>query len=279
MRKCASALTLAMLAGPAAMAHAHEFMTRAILKPDGAGNSSLGTGTILVKLDLDLITMDVDAQFANLSSASSSASIHGLTALPHVGSAIEASPLPGFPSDVTTGSYSSTIDLTVAPSYSSGFITASGGTVGQALNALIFGLVNERMYASISTNAFGSGEISGFFRAFPDANHDRVIDTQDFLAVGQNFNTLGTELDLGDFNLDGRTNALDFNILATHFGESAAFPAAAVVPEPVTIGVAAAAALVVCRRSPVRRSGKTLTAEFCGRGLAISAGDFRLRGE
>jgi hypothetical protein len=259
MRKCASALTLAMLAGSATPATAHEFMTRAILKPDAAANKSLGAGTILITLDLDLITMDVDAQFADLASPSSSASIHGVTLLPHVGSAIEAAPVPGFPSGVTTGGYSSTIDLTVASSYSSGFITAGGGTVGQALNALIFGLLDERMYASIATNLFPSGEISGFFSAFPDANHDRVIDTQDFLAVAQNFNTLGTELDLGDFNLDGRTNALDFNILATNFGESVTLPASAVVPEPSTIGVAVASAVVAGRSALVRRSsGKDL---------------------
>src|SRR5690349_19375353 len=136
MQKCASALTLAIFAGSAATAQAHEFMTRAILEPDAAANNSIGAGTILVTLDLDLITMDVDAQFANLASPSSSASIHGVTSARHVGSAIDATPLPGFPSGVTTGNYSSTIDLTVSPNYSSGFISASGGTVGQALNAL-----------------------------------------------------------------------------------------------------------------------------------------------
>ena len=71
----------------------------------------------------------------------------------------------------------------------------------------------------------GNGPMVGnatvdFFYLTADANHDRFVNTLDFMALAQNFNKTGMKYANGDFNYDGVVNALDFNILATNFGRS-----------------------------------------------------------
>ena len=47
---------------------------------------------------------------------------------------------PGFPLDVTSGTYANSFDLTLASSFNPAFVTASGGTVAGAEAALAAGL-------------------------------------------------------------------------------------------------------------------------------------------
>jgi hypothetical protein len=65
-----------------------------------------------------------------------------------------------------------------------------------------------------------------FFLLTADANHDRTVNTLDFAALAQNFNSISASFSQGDFNYDGKVNALDFNLLATKFGTYLAPPAA-----------------------------------------------------
>jgi hypothetical protein len=53
-------------------------------------------------------------------------------------------------------------------SYNPAFITSSGGTVSDALNALIFALEDGKAYLNIHTTAFPSGEIRGFLTPVPE---------------------------------------------------------------------------------------------------------------
>ena len=53
-----------------------------------------------------------------------------------------------------------------------------------------------------------------------DANHDRTVNSVDFMQLSQNFGQSAATFGQGDFNYDGVVNALDFNILATNFGVS-----------------------------------------------------------
>jgi hypothetical protein len=70
----------------------------------------------------------------------------------------------------------------------------------------------------------------------PDANNDGVVDSGDFVALSRHFNTVTPiaapalpgdyspvtfAWQTGDFNRDGRVNALDFNELAVNFGSGA----------------------------------------------------------
>ena len=157
----------------ATLAHAHEHFYEATLSGlnESVPNASPGTGTAAVMLDLDLITMDVHLDFAGLLGTTTGASIHGLTALPGTGDAGAMSPTfaaTGFPLGVTAGSYDSLFDLTDAPGYDPAFIVTSGGTVSDALNALIASFDEGRAYVSIESSAFPGGEIRSFFtEVFP----------------------------------------------------------------------------------------------------------------
>jgi hypothetical protein len=67
-----------------------------------------------------------------------------------------------------------------------------------------------------------------------DANLDNKTNALDFNALATNFGASGTEWFSGDFNYDGSVNSLDFNALATNFGQAvaSAAPLGATVPEP-----------------------------------------------
>ncbi|MCA9194475.1 MAG: CHRD domain-containing protein [Planctomycetales bacterium] len=154
-------------------AFAHEVVYSVALNgaSESPSNSSNGTGAATVTFDLDLITMRVQASFSNLSGNVTSAHIHAATLIPGqglAGVATQVPTFPGFPLGGTSGTYDQTFDLTIASSYNPDFITASGGTISDALNALVFAAEQNRAYLNIHTSAFPSGEIRGFLTAVPE---------------------------------------------------------------------------------------------------------------
>jgi autotransporter-associated beta strand protein len=67
-----------------------------------------------------------------------------------------------------------------------------------------------------------------------DANLDGKVNALDFNAVATNFGNVSTrEWDQGDFNYDGMTNTLDFTALATNFGLTLPAPGSVVPASPV----------------------------------------------
>jgi autotransporter-associated beta strand protein len=86
-----------------------------------------------------------------------------------------------------------------------------------------------------------------------DANLDGHVNALDFNAVATNFgSTPGREWYQADFNYDGSTNTLDFDALASNFNLSLAAPSVAVlgtlVPEPALVGLLVAMPLLRRRR-------------------------------
>jgi hypothetical protein len=161
-----AAVAMTALSLAASSATAHEISVTAILNgaSEAPANSSPGTGTASVFLDLDTGLMTVNAQFSGLTGNTTAAHIHGLTAAPLTGTAgvITVTPtFTGFPLGVTSGTYSATFDMTQAASYNSAFITAQG-SLANAYNALQLGLTSGRTYLNIHTSTFGGGEIRGF---------------------------------------------------------------------------------------------------------------------
>ena len=73
--------------------------------------------------------------------------------------------------------------------------------------------------------------------------------------LSQNFNKTGLAFSQGDLNYDGRTNALDFSLLATKFGIS--LPADPLSTAPINEGNASALVAVapptLFSEEPVRR--------------------------
>ncbi len=134
-------------------------------------NASAGTGWTRVTIDFDLITMRVEASFADLMGLTTVAHIHCCTASPDSGTAGVATQTPsfaGFPGGVTSGTYDNTFDMTLASSYNAAFITANGGTVNGAFSALSIGLDAGKAYMNIHTELFPAGEIRGFLHPVPE---------------------------------------------------------------------------------------------------------------
>jgi hypothetical protein len=145
-----------------ATAHEHFFVATLNGASESPPNGSPAGATAFVTLDLDLVTMRVESSFVGLLGTTTSASVHGVTATAGSGVAGIATPIPGFPPGLTSGSIDQTIDLTTGAAYDPAFITASGGTVSDALNALIFGMEDGKTYLEIQSTAFPSGEVRGF---------------------------------------------------------------------------------------------------------------------
>lgn len=167
-------LAAALLACAAALPAApHESVYFASLSgPNEAPpNASPGTGWARVTIDFDLVTMHVEASFSDLTGTTTASHIHCCTAAPDSGTAGVATQTPsfaGFPLGVTAGTYDHTFDMTLAASYNAAFITANGGTVSGAFNALVAGLDANRAYFNVHSGSFPGGEVRGFLQPVPE---------------------------------------------------------------------------------------------------------------
>lgn len=138
---------------------------------ESPANASPGTGTGMVTVDLDLATLRVEASFSGLTGNTTASHIHCCTAVPGVSNAGVATQLPsftGFPLGVTAGTYDHTFDLALASTYNAAYVTANGGTVSTAMNALLAGFDAGKAYLNIHTSTFGGGEIRGFLTPIPE---------------------------------------------------------------------------------------------------------------
>ena len=136
---------------------------------ENPANSSTGIGSARVTVDLDTVTMRVEATFSDLIGDVTAAHIHCCTAPPgNVGVATPTPTFPGFPAGVKSGAYDMTFDMSLDSSYNASFVAGNGGTVSDALNALVAGLDSGSAYLNIHTTNVGSGEIRGFLQAVPE---------------------------------------------------------------------------------------------------------------
>lgn len=152
----------------AAAAHTLIYSTTLTGAEEAPPNASPGIGAAIVTIDLDLVTMRVQAIFAGLEGETAAAHIHCCTTTPGAGTAGVASALPsfpGFPLGVTTGTYDASFDLSDAASYNPAFITASGGSVSEAMSALLAGLDAGNAYFNVHSSVYPAGEIRGFMAA------------------------------------------------------------------------------------------------------------------
>jgi hypothetical protein len=124
-------------------------------------------GTSITKLDVGNSSMSVDVPFANLISPTSMAHIHCCTSGAFTGTAPIAVPFDGFPTGVTSGSYSNTFALDDPLTYDPGFLAANGGTPQSATTALLNAIAANEAYVNIHTTAFPQGEIRGWLVAAP----------------------------------------------------------------------------------------------------------------
>lgn len=134
-------------------------------------NASPGSGTAMVEYDAIAQILQVDAQFSDLTADNTAAHIHCCVSPsgspPTAGVATPTPTFPGFPTGVTSGTYSQAFDLTSTSSFNGSFVTANGGTAAGAEAALAAGLANGEAYFNIHTSNFPGGEIRGFLAPAP----------------------------------------------------------------------------------------------------------------
>jgi hypothetical protein len=136
---------------------------------DGASenppNMSPGIGEAIVVYNPSAQTLAIDAQFSGLVGNTTVAHIHCCVTAPgNVGVAVTPGTLPGFPAGVTAGTYSIVLDLTMAGTYTTGFLTAAGGTPAAAEDELAAGLAAGTAYFNIHSSQYPGGEIRGFLQ-------------------------------------------------------------------------------------------------------------------
>jgi hypothetical protein len=152
-------------------ANAAQFLYEAFMDGPTEPSPSLGTGYGTVLYDDVAHTLGLNATFSGLSGTTTNSHIHAPTNVPFAGTASVATTTPtfaGFPSGVTAGAYSNTLDLTLASSWNAPYITANGGTTAGAETALALALSQGKSYWNIHSSLFGGGEIRGFLRLVPE---------------------------------------------------------------------------------------------------------------
>ena len=164
-RLLTSAATAAALLCLAGTAQATVYEAALAGTNEAPPNASPATGFATVTVTGDSLTVQ-ETWTGLIGGPSAAAHIHCCTAPGNnVGVAV---PFVGFPA-AASGSYTHTFDLTLASTYTSGFLNGlGGGTAAGAEAALLAGLDAGHAYANIHNSTFPGGEIRGFLEAVPE---------------------------------------------------------------------------------------------------------------
>ncbi len=167
----AAMLTLSAVIASTSHAGIVSFDASLLGSSESPPSGSPGTGNAMVFFDTTANTMQVELTFIGLIGTTTASHIHAATATAGDGSAGVATTTPyfvGFPIGVTSGTYNSTLDMTLASSYNSAFITANGGTAASAETVLLASLEAGTAYLDIHTTVDPGGEIRGFLKQVPE---------------------------------------------------------------------------------------------------------------
>jgi hypothetical protein len=169
-----------LLVAPASFAAPLLFKATLSGPNENPANNSPGTGTALVFLNIDANIIAFNVDFSGLfptladgvtPSGTTAAHIHCCNPEPANSPVVVTSHpfIPGFPLNVTAGTFMGSFDTENPDTYRPAFIAANGGTVQGAELALQAGLLaGNQAYFNIHTNRFGGGEIRGFLAAVPE---------------------------------------------------------------------------------------------------------------
>jgi CHRD domain len=152
-----------MLSAPAARAIPIPFGGILSGANEAPPNGSPATGSVTVVLDPTAQTIQILASFFGLTTNDTAAHIHccqmTLGTPPTVMVATTMPTFNGFPLGVTQGVFSGLFSLQDPTFYNPAFVTAEGGTIAGAENALIEAIENGLTYFNIHTTQFPGGEI------------------------------------------------------------------------------------------------------------------------
>ena len=167
MKHVLSVLALAAGTALATPAFAQSGTFRAVASGPAESPPNGSAGSSLVTIDVIGTQLTVDAPFQDLTGTTTMAHVHCCTADPFTGVAPVAVPFTGFPTGVSSGTYSATVSLDDAASYDPAFLAANGGTAQGAYSALVDAMLANEAYVNIHTSAYPNGEIRGFVVAAP----------------------------------------------------------------------------------------------------------------
>jgi hypothetical protein len=156
----AGALALAAVTAGAAQAQPQTFTATLTGNQENPPVASAGSGNALFTLNNDMLRIQVT--FGGLTGLTTASHVHCcVPPTTNAGVATQVPTFAGFPLGVTSGSYDNMFDLTQASSFNPAFVTANGGTVLGARNALVNGMLSGQSYLNIHTNFAPGGEIRG----------------------------------------------------------------------------------------------------------------------
>jgi hypothetical protein len=109
----------------------------------------------------------IDMPFQDLQSPTVAAHIHCCAGTAFTGDAPIAVPFTDFPTGVTSGTYSMSLDLSKESTFNSAFLASNGGTAESARDAVLAGIEANQAYVNIHTDLHPNGEVRGWLVAAP----------------------------------------------------------------------------------------------------------------
>jgi hypothetical protein len=252
------AIILTLPLSAAAFGHHFRYTAKLTGPAESPPNASLGLGHVVVRVDFDMNTLEINTMFDGLVGTVTEAHIHAPTASVGSGTAIAATPVPAFadfPLGVSSGDYEGEFNLGLASSYNPAFITESGGLVGDAYARLGVALIDGKAYFDIHTTAFPDGEIRGFLSYVEgDYNDDGTVGAEDYVLWRKTYHGSGEE-QLADSNNDDFVDEADYTAWRQSFGNvgisyssGSGASVGSAIPEPRTLTMVALALLAPTRR-------------------------------
>ncbi len=159
------AMVFTMLMASGALAQPTAYRSTMSGPSEQPPNASPGASIATIVVDTLAQTMSFSIPFIDLVSPTSAGHLHCCTPVPLTGIAPVAIAFDGFPTGVRAGLYDRVFNLTAPATYDPAFISAHGGTVNAARDALLAGIDNNLSYNNIHTVAYPAGEIRGFLVA------------------------------------------------------------------------------------------------------------------
>lgn len=143
-------------------------------------NASPGTGSATATYDSAAHTLLLDISFSGLLGNTTASHIHAATASPGAGTAGVATTTPtfaGFPLGVTSGTYQTTLDLSLTTSYNAAYLNnlVNLGDVMKAEDSLISSMLAGTAYLNVHSSSFPGGEIRGFWARVPDTGATALL--------------------------------------------------------------------------------------------------------
>ena len=126
-----------------------------------------GDGTITI--DDVTFMMISDIHFSLINGLMTGGMLFGPTATPYTGTAAAVSnPFTSFPTNVTIGRATGTLNMTQPGNYDPGFLAANGGSTAAAFTAFKAAANNGQIYLTIGSTSFPGGSIQGFLTPVPE---------------------------------------------------------------------------------------------------------------